>query len=99
MNTSNNETKENKMKISNMLSANGKKIANQFIVENDTGDSFFQSYDTIIAKMSSGKVYLDENKWNYSTTTGKYRNLFLNETKNQTELKIKSGEYTLINLN
>lgn len=30
---------------------------------------------------------------------GKYRNIFLRETKKETEAKIKSGEYELVNLN
>jgi len=46
-----------------------------------------------------GKVYLDNNKWDYSRTTGKYRNQFLGESKKETERKIKSGEYQLVNLN
>lgn len=34
-----------------------------------------------------------------TTTTGKYRNLFLGEKKADTQRKIDSGEYTLVNLN
>ena len=45
------------------------------------------------------KIYLDENYWDYSHTTGRYRNQFLNETKRETQAKIKSGEYMLVNLN
>ena len=75
---------------------------------------YFQSYDTMIAKkvkkMTSDfnrspimqyeeKIYLDKNYWDYSVTTGKYRNIFLNETKKETEKKIKDGIYTLTNLN
>ena len=44
-------------------------------------------------------AYLDKNKWDYSTTTGKYRNQFLGETKKETEKKIESGEYALVDLN
>lgn len=44
-------------------------------------------------------TYLDKNKWDYSTTTEKYRNQFLGETKKETEAKIKSGEYALVDLN
>ena len=43
--------------------------------------------------------YLDKTYWDYSTTTGKYRNQFLGETKKETEKKIKSGEYALVDLN
>ena len=32
-------------------------------------------------------------------TTSKYRNIFLEETKKDTEKKIESGEYILTNLN
>ena len=85
-------------KVQNMTSNKGNKIANQFIIYTDNG-SIFQSYNSTIVKIDSGKIYLDESKWNYSTTTGKYRNIFLNENINATRKKIKSGEYILTNLN
>ena len=63
----------------------------------------FQSYDSIIAECIIWNdridIKLDETYWNYSKTTGKYRNLFLGETKKETEKKIKSGEYVLTDLN
>ena len=97
------------MKVSNMTSAKGNKIANQFIIE-DGDIEYFQSYETIIAKKEYGckneitgkyetRVTLDVNAWDYSVTTGKYRNMFLNETKKETEVKIKSGEYQFADLN
>ena len=85
-------------KVQNMTSNKGNKIANQFVIYTDNG-SIFQSYNSTIVKIDSGKIYLDESKWNYSTTTGKYRNIFLNEKKKDTENKIKSGEYILTDLN
>jgi len=85
-------------KVQNMTSNKGNKIANQFVIYTDNG-SIFQSYNSTIVKIDSGKIYLDESKWNYSTTTGKYRNIFLNETKKDTEAKIKSGQYILTDLN
>jgi hypothetical protein len=45
------------------------------------------------------KIYLDQKYWNYSNTTGKYRNIFLGETIKDTRAKIKSGEYILTDLN
>ena len=86
------------MKVRNMKSSKGNSIPNQFILD---GDNFiaFQSYNTIIVKQQNGKIYLDKDRWNYSVTTGKYRNLFLGENRKQTERKIKSGEYILTNLN
>ena len=88
-----------KMKIENMTSSNGNKIANQFIYR-DGESTVFQSYSSVIAiRYSDGRIELDADKWDYSTTTGKYRNQFLGETKKETEAKIKSGEYKLKNLN
>ena len=87
------------IKVRNMINNNGNSIANQF--EISTAEVLiFQSYNSIIAKiMNSGQVYLDENYWDYSTTTGKYRNIFLLENKKETQAKINSGEYILTNLN
>ncbi len=77
-----------------------KDAKNQFIIYDDNGNTFFQSYNSIIVKITpEGKIYLDENYWNYSVTTGKYRNLFLGESRKETEKKIKSGKYILTNLN
>ena len=45
------------------------------------------------------QAYLDIKKWDYSRTTSTYRNIFLNEDKSETEDKIESCEYMLINLN
>ena len=61
---------------------------------------YFQSYKSIIAFCSNdGKITLDEYYWDYSTTTGKYRNQFLQEGIAETRKKIKAGTYTLTNLN
>jgi hypothetical protein len=74
-------------------------VKNQILIETLEG-IFFQSYQSIIAfKDNNGKIQLDCNFWDYSTTTGKYRNQFLNETKKETEIKIKNGTYQLTDLN
>lgn len=87
------------IKVKNMISNNGNSIANQFEISTDEG-VIFQSYNSIIAKiMNNGQVYLDENYWDYSSTTGKYRNIFLLEKKKETQAKIDSGEYLLVDLN
>jgi hypothetical protein len=86
-------------KITNMVSANGNKVPNQFIIEDDAGRIFFQSYDSIIAKVESNRIELDEKYWNYSTTTAKYRNKFLEMTTKEIKEKIKSGEIVLSKLN
>ena len=86
------------MKVENMTSARGNTVPNQFIIT-DNGDEYFQSYKSIIAKKSKGKIYLDDYYWDYSVTTGKYRNEFLGEGIAETRKKIASGEYVLTNLN
>ena len=85
-----------------MTSTNGNKVANQFIITDDNGNTFFQSYKSVIVKKPLevwNKIELDQKYWNYSNTTGKYRNIFLNETIKDTRKKIKSGEYKLTDLN
>jgi hypothetical protein len=87
------------MKIENMESSKGNKVANQFIIRAKDG-VYFQSYNSIIAvKYNTGSIKLDRTYWDYSTTTGKYRNIFLGEDKATTEKKIKSGVYRLADLN
>ena len=105
------------MKVQNMTGRTGRPVANQFIItdternketEHEWKTETFQSYDSIIAKISYGiddynstrmYVYLDSTYWDYSRTTGKYRNEFLGENKAETQRKIDSGEYILTNLN
>lgn len=86
----------------NLINARGNKVANQYTIYN-SNCTMFQSYNSIIVKTTfeDGKrvVYLDEYYWNYSKTTSKYRSQFLGESTKETEAKIKSGEYKLINLN
>ena len=95
------------MKVENMEGRSGK-VANQFIVRESNGDVYFQSYNSVIVKKTveedangerRSRIYLDEKYWNYSVTTGKYRNKFLRETKKETEKKIANGEYKLVTLN
>ena len=98
------------MKVQNMISSSGRAVPNQFILTDDRDTRYFQSYESIIAKIpvnskfSSDKMYyelieLDEKYWNYSKTTSRYRNQFLGETTKETQAKIDSGEYVLSDLN
>ena len=89
------------MKTENMTSTNGNKVANQFIITDDNGNTFFQSYKSVIVKKDTlyNQIFLDQKYWNYSNTTGKYRNIFLNETIKDTRAKIKNGTYILTDLN
>lgn len=89
------------MKVQNMTSnRTGREVPNQFIItDEETSVTWFQSYKTVIAKRSPlGAITLDKN-WDYSKTTGKYRNQFLGETRKETEAKIKYGTYKITNLN
>jgi len=88
------------MKVENFTNSRGNKVKNQFCIQ-DNGFIYFQSYDSIIAKkeVQGNNITLDRKYWDYSSTTGKFRNLFLGEKKSETLKKIKSGEYKLANLN
>lgn len=82
-----------------MTSPNGNNIPNQFEIRTEKG-IYFQSYQSMIAfKEYGGDITLDSNKWDYSVTTGKYRNIFLGEGIAETRKKIASGEYKLADLN
>lgn len=83
--------------VENFQGNNGP-VKNQFLIQTDKG-MVFQSYNTVIAAKVDGNVYLDYDKWDYSVTTGKYRNMFLRCDKKETERKIKSGEFILVDLN
>lgn len=59
-----------------------------------------KSYGVIIAfKDSIGRVFIDGDYWNYSSTTARHRREFLNEGRAETERKIANGTYILCNLN
>ena len=99
------------MKVENMTSSNGNKIANQFIITEEGRGALgnfirretFQSYNSVIAIKTVWEdrtdIELDRGTWDYSVTTGKYRNQFLGEGIAETRAKIKSGEYKLADLN
>ena len=91
------------MKVQNMTGRTGRPVTNQFIISGydncDDWFEIFQSYDSVIARRDKSGVTLDSYYWDYSVTTGKYRNEFLGEGINETRRKIDSGEYRLANLN
>lgn len=91
------------MTVKNMTSgASGRKVPNQFIIRDDkTSRTTFQSYDSMIATIDyqNNTITLGED-WDYSRTTGRYRNQFFNEqglsdlasTKGLMEA-LKTGKY------
>jgi hypothetical protein len=81
--------------VSNMENIRGNnEVKNQFIICGK-GYTLFQSYKSPIALRKGGRIYIFRD-WDYSTTTGKYRNSFLGETKKETLKKLKSGEYIAV---
>jgi len=56
---------------------------------------FLQKYNV---SSYNRKIILDSYYWDYSRTTGKYRNQFLGEGIADTRAKIESGEYKLADL-
>ena len=85
---------KNIVSVSNLRGNSGGKIPNQFEIRGNDW-VLFQSYNSPIAMFKGGLVYIFED-YAYSTTTGKYRNIFLGETKKETENKLKSGEYIAV---
>ena len=67
------------MRVQNMRSDKGNVITNQFIIE-DGNKIVFQSYDSMIVTIDhiAETITLGKN-WDYSKTTGKYRNKFLSQ--------------------
>ena len=92
------------MKVTNLCSPqSGKPVPNQFHVTTRDG-TYFQSYDTLIAKREYGSTghqhtVLNYDMWNYSVTTVKYLRYWLaQEGINLTtkELhKIFAGDHTI----
>jgi len=86
-------------------------VPNQFLITDEGKGALgnfikrevFQSYESVIAIKTFWedglKVELDRFYWNSTPTTRKYREKFLNETTKETQAKIDSGEYKLVNLN
>jgi len=86
------------MKVSNLISSNGNKVANQFIIETDN-KIYFQSYNSIIAEVYNSKIYLDPVYYKYSKTTSKYLYRFLNMNSKEIQAGLQSGLITFKNLN
>ena len=69
------------MKVKNMRSDRGNRIANQFVITDEEHNTItFQSYDSEIVRIDYHSetitVFPD---YDYSVTTGKYRNKFMRD--------------------
>jgi len=80
-----------------LYTPSGSEAKNQYVIE--MGDKeIFQSYETIIAVKTNGKVYLDP-KHDCSNTTAKYRNIFLGMKKPEILKEIEKGNIIITDLN
>ena len=92
--------------VETMTSRSGNPIPNQVILTESIGRTFV-SYGSKIVFMSKTKdsdglpihIILDETYWDYSKTTGKYRNEFMGMGVQKVRDYIKSGRIRLDNLN
>jgi hypothetical protein len=83
-------------KIRQMITPKGYYTPNQKVVTfPGTSIRIFISYESIIVIEKDDKVYLGPD-WNYSRTTDRYRNIFLDENKVETEEKLNNGTYILL---
>lgn len=74
---------------------NGREIPNQFEIYFEKGNKhykIFQSYSSMIIKWENGKIIEVGKDWDYSRTTGKYRNLLSNMNKKEFE-KMLDNEF------
>lgn len=64
------------MKVTNITNGRGRKVPNQFIIEN--GNVYtFQSYNSVIAVVNfDNSTITIGGDWEHSTTTSRYRNRF-----------------------
>ena len=64
------------IRVRNIMN-NGKEVPNQFIIlymEEGNKYYIFQSYESMICKWKNGKLVEVGEDWDFSKTTGKYRN-------------------------
>ena len=70
---------------------------NQLTIRCEKG-TIFQSYDSIIAFRTNGKLYLTD-KYDYSRTTSKYLNEFCGYTAGEIKKEIAKGNKDIVLLN
>lgn len=90
------------IKVRNMTNKNLRQVPNQFIIyDKENGIEYFQSYAaTIVKNVPNDGIYLDKHYWDYSNTTGRYRNQYLGDSGiAETRKKIADGTYKLADLN
>jgi len=83
------EKEEKMMKITTMAK-------NQTICTMNNDMEFLQSYKSVVVARIRGKVYLDKNTYDYSKTTSKYRNRYLNVNNAEFKENLQNGKYTIV---
>ena len=88
------------LKIKN-VNNKGREVPNQFEIfyrESNKHYKIFQSYGSMIIKWENGIIIEVGKDWDYSRTTGKYRNILTKTTKKEFEKMLKDNfkwnEYT-----
>ena len=79
------------LKVQNMYN-NGKEVLNQFEIfyeENNKHYKIFQSYESMIIKWENTIIVEVGSNWDFSKTTGKYRNSVTNMDKKAFEKMLK----------
>ena len=79
------------LKVKN-LEYKGRQVPNQFLIEyTENGNEYqrFLSYDSMIIKWDNNGIIEVGKNWNYSRTTGKYRNLLTGMDKKAFEKMLK----------
>ena len=72
---------------------NGRNVPNQFEIYYEKGNKsykVFQSYSSMILKFENGKIIEIGADWDYSRTTGKYRNLLTGMNKKEFEKMLEN---------
>lgn len=87
--------------VRQLINNKGNYAANQFVITAN-GATYFQSYNSVVAKIQNGNVYVSTN-WDYSRTTLKHLYIFLAQqgyshlcSAKDMRKAIKDGEVILI---
>lgn len=91
--------------VRNLVSSNGNAVPNQFSIEVDNGNKYFQSYQSVVACRRNGKYYVSS-LWDYSRTTSKYLYRWFAQCgksdlydRNEVRKAIANGSIELVDVN
>lgn len=80
------------LKVQNVIN-NWREVPNQFEIFYENNNKYykiFQSYQSMIIKWENNIIIEVGSNWNYSRTTGKYRNLLTGMDKKAFEIMLKN---------